>query len=129
MISEICTCRHCGKAIVFIDTPGGKKMPCDAKIQKIYVCGAGESGGIFVTAKGTVVRGRTDVEGRTETAYVPHWASCSAQKRPADKTRRRPSATQGPARTASHQEERGGRSGRHMRENPYQETLFQVYYE
>lgn len=48
-------CRSCGKPIVFIATPAGKQLPCDAPVLSV------------VTDAGEVVRGR-----------APHWASCPA---------------------------------------------------
>ena len=109
--------------MVFIDTPGGKKMPCDARMQKIYVCDQGEGGDIYVTARGVVMRGRTDVEGRTETAYRPHWAVCSARRKPADQARGRTVCRDAAGGSA------GKRRTPKLRENENQETFFKVYYE
>lgn len=46
-------CKGCGKKILWIDTTGGKKMPCDL-------------------GKVTIVTGI----GATYQGYMPHWDSC-----------------------------------------------------
>ena len=51
------TCKGCGAEIIWIKTPAGKLMPCDA--QKITI----------ITEQGQTVSG-----------YIPHWATCSKSK-------------------------------------------------
>lgn len=50
-------CKKCGAEIVFIKTPAGKFMPCDAKETRI------------VTKEGGTIGG-----------YAPHWGSCPFSK-------------------------------------------------
>lgn len=50
-------CKGCGAEIVWIKTPNGKMMPCNAE-------------------KTTIVT----VEGQTITGHIPHWATCPKSK-------------------------------------------------
>lgn len=68
-------CKACGALIVFVRTPNGKAMPCDAA--KVYYK---EDGGrdLVVTDAGQL-RGGTitsDCKSADGFAYRPHWASC-----------------------------------------------------
>ena len=69
-------CRGCGAALVWIPTPGGKSMPCDAE-QMLYRTRAGAKGKI-VTPNGQVLSADIGVqpEQATGVGYVPHWATC-----------------------------------------------------
>lgn len=72
------TCKGCGARIVWIKTPDGKSMPCDAQ-QVIYKQRAGAKGKI-VTSNGEVVSAEVtnDLGTATGIGYVPHWATCPA---------------------------------------------------
>lgn len=50
-------CKGCGAEIVWIKTPNGKNMPCNAEKT------------IIVTP-----------EGQTVTGHIPHWATCPQSK-------------------------------------------------
>lgn len=79
------TCRGCGAALVWIPTPGGKSMPCDAE-QVLYRARKGAKGKV-VTPNGQVLSADINVqpEQAPGVGYVPHWATCPE----AEKFRRR----------------------------------------
>lgn len=69
-------CRRCGAAIVWVRTPAGKAMPCDAR--PVYI--VEEEGG---PEKGVLRDGRVvschfveDPGEATALGYVPHFATC-----------------------------------------------------
>lgn len=71
------TCRGCGAAIVWIGTPGGKSMPCDAT--PIYYIQKPSSGSKkIVTPNGEVISCEytEDPYKATGTGFAPHWGSC-----------------------------------------------------
>lgn len=72
-------CKACGAEIVWIKTPGGKNMPCDA--QKIYFRNTTPHGSLkLVLPDGRVATGELDLES-DQYGYQSHFASCpSAQK-------------------------------------------------
>lgn len=69
-------CRGCGAPIVWIRTPGGKSMPCNAD-QVLYRARAGAPGKI-VTPNGEVLSCELNVslEKATGVGYIPHFATC-----------------------------------------------------
>lgn len=69
-------CRGCGAPIVWISTPGGKSMPCNAD-QVLYRARAGAPGKI-VTPNGEVLSCELNVspEKATGVGYIPHFATC-----------------------------------------------------
>lgn len=69
-------CRGCGANIVWISTPGGKSMPCDAE-PVLYRERAGAPGKV-VTPNGEVLSCELNVasDEATGAGYVPHWATC-----------------------------------------------------
>lgn len=71
-------CRSCGAPIVWIRTPAGKSMPCDAQ-PKSYKYKP-ESNTKLVTPEGVVVS--CEIVANPEDAhgygYTPHWSSCNA---------------------------------------------------
>lgn len=69
------TCGRCGAAIVWISTPAGKTMPCDA--QPVYII-QGDGPEKAVTKSGEVVSCRytKDPDQATGLGYVPHFATC-----------------------------------------------------
>lgn len=71
-------CRGCGAPIVWITTPGGKSMPCDAE-QVLYLARKGAKGKI-VTPNGEVLSADVGVAPETATGagYVSHFATCPA---------------------------------------------------
>lgn len=74
-------CRTCGAEIVWIRTPAGKTMPCDAT----PVCYKDKPGGRgkIVTPNGTVLSCEypVDDDKASGVGYVPHWATCSDPER------------------------------------------------
>ena len=70
------TCRGCGASIVWITTPKGKSMPCDAKAVYYKMCAKGKDK--IVTPNGVIIS--CNIVSEAETAdgvgYVPHWSSC-----------------------------------------------------
>lgn len=84
------TCRSCKAAIVWIQTPGGKAMPCDTA--PVYYIAKPKSGSKrIVTRSGEVVACEYTEEPHKATGvgYIPHWATCPQ----ADKHRRRGNPT------------------------------------
>ena len=69
-------CRGCGADIVWISTPGGKSMPCDAE-PVLYREQAGAPGKI-VTPNGQVLSCELDVapENATGVGYISHFSTC-----------------------------------------------------
>ena len=69
-------CKGCGGRIIFIGTPEGTSIPCDA--DPILYWSNPRAKGKVVTQAGRVVS--CDFEGEpklaTGTGYKPHWASC-----------------------------------------------------
>ena len=69
-------CKGCGAPIVFIGTPEGRSIPCDAE-QVLYWARPRATGKV-VTPNGIVVS--CDLQGDPKLAtgigYKPHWASC-----------------------------------------------------
>lgn len=72
------TCRGCGAALVWITTPGGKSMPCNA-VRVPYRARKGATGRI-VTPNGQVLSADVGVapEAATGVGYVSHFATCPA---------------------------------------------------
>ena len=71
------SCRSCGAAIVWIKTPGGKSMPCNAA--PVYYIAKPKSGKQrIVTPNGEVIACEytEDPSKATGTGFVPHWATC-----------------------------------------------------
>ena len=68
-------CRSCGAEIIWIKTPDGKLMPCDAA--PVYYCAKSGSKRI-VTWNGQVraCEYTDDVNKATGVGYVPHWSTC-----------------------------------------------------
>jgi len=74
---QICKCRGCGAAIVWIKTPAGKNMPCEAGA--VYYRRQDDAPGWLVLSDGSVVHGvvLNDLsEHPTGTGYIPHWSTC-----------------------------------------------------
>lgn len=73
-------CKSCGAAIVFIPTPGGKSMPCDAALVFYKLNAKGKDK--IVTRNGEVLTGKVLKESMPDfgkadgVGYVPHWGSC-----------------------------------------------------
>lgn len=71
-------CKRCGAAIVWIRTPGGKSMPCDAT--PVYYIAKPRSGTKrIVTPNGEVIACvyTDDPSKVTGIGFVPHWSTCS----------------------------------------------------
>lgn len=70
------TCRGCGAPIIWIGTPKGKSMPCDAEAVYYKANANGKSkivtpNGIVVTCDIITVPEKADGIG-----YIPHWSTC-----------------------------------------------------
>lgn len=76
MQPQVTPCRSCGKPIVWKKTAAGKYMPCDAYPVSIVL--NPNSKNKYLDKYGKLIPGDiTDAVGEhTETAYVPHWATC-----------------------------------------------------
>lgn len=70
------TCRGCGREIVWIQTAGGKSMPCDAS--PVYYKERAGGPDRIVTQNGMTLSCEivTDPNIATGIGYVPHWATC-----------------------------------------------------
>lgn len=70
------SCKACLAAIVWIGTPGGKSIPCDAA--PIYYIKKRSGKKRIVTPNGEVLACEytNDPHQATGTGYVPHWATC-----------------------------------------------------
>lgn len=73
------TCKGCGAAIVWIRTPGGKSMPCDAT-PRYYIEKPRSGSKKIVTPNGEVISCEytEDPHKATGTGFAPHWGSCRA---------------------------------------------------
>lgn len=69
-------CRGCGAEIIWIKTPAGKSMPCDA--QAVTYWAKEGAPGKVVTPNGEVISCEFTGELRDATGigYVPHWYTC-----------------------------------------------------
>lgn len=77
-------CEACGAELVFVTTPKGAEMPCDAPLFALDVVKGGTVTG--VTEEGRVVRGELRGPGETMVAggfavRTPHWATCASPDR------------------------------------------------
>ncbi len=70
-------CKACGAAIVWIKTPAGKALPCDAG-QRYYVEKPLTGTKKIVTKNGEVIACEytDDLQKANGVGYVPHWATC-----------------------------------------------------
>lgn len=73
---KICTCKGCGKPIVWIRTNRGKSMPCDAQ-EVAYKAVKGAKGKV-ITQNGEVISCVFDADPQemTGVGYIPHWSTC-----------------------------------------------------
>lgn len=68
-------CRGCGAPIVWITTPAGRSMPCDAVMVSFHPTLDGKDK--VVTTHGAVVSGNiVSSTEATDIDYRPHWATC-----------------------------------------------------
>ena len=70
-------CKACGAPIVWIKTPGGKSMPCDA--QPVTYKAQSKAKDKIVTQNGEVISciiAPADINQATGIGYIPHWATC-----------------------------------------------------
>lgn len=74
-------CRACGAPIIWIKTPAGKSMPCNAGGVFYWQKDGGKSR--VVTANGEVVSCvlSGDTGEATGIGYIPHWATCKAPEK------------------------------------------------
>lgn len=66
-------CKSCGADIVWIQTLGGKPMPCDAKPIPFVEDSTGSLN--LVTSEGRVIRAKADATSE-QFGYVSHFATC-----------------------------------------------------
>lgn len=71
-------CRSCGEKIIFIQTPSGSSMPCNA--EPVYYKATPGAKGRVVTPTGDVVAAIIDVppEVADGIGYISHFASCTS---------------------------------------------------
>lgn len=68
-------CKGCGAVMVWIPTPAGKQMPCDATPVKYRADPAGKAK--IVTAAGEVLSCEISPAGETDGyGWIPHWSTC-----------------------------------------------------
>lgn len=69
-------CKSCGQEIKWIQTSGGKNMPCDPTIVMYWA--KPKSKDKIVTQDGKVINCNLDGDPvkATGVGYVPHWATC-----------------------------------------------------
>ena len=74
------TCKGCGAAIVWIETPGGKSMPCDAT-PRYYIEKPRSGSKKIVTPNGEVISCEytEDPHKATGTGFAPHWGAAGRQ--------------------------------------------------
>lgn len=70
-------CKGCGAAIVWISTPSGKSMPCDATL-RYYIQKSQSGSKKIVTPNGEVISCEytDDPNKATGVGFAPHWWSC-----------------------------------------------------
>ncbi len=75
------TCKGCGKPILWIGTPGGKKMPCDP--EPITYWQKAKAPGKVVTPNGEVIscEFEGDIQKATGIGHRPHWATCKEARK------------------------------------------------
>lgn len=66
------TCRYCGEAIEFVETPKGRRMPVDPEVDLRLLL----PGVTVVTPEGEVLRGSRETSAVRVLGHAPHWASC-----------------------------------------------------
>ena len=78
------TCQACSAEIVWIQTPAGRSMPCDAGLIA-YKRTEGENPKAekLVESNGVLIYGErvNNPDKADGFAYMPHWATCSAPDR------------------------------------------------
>lgn len=74
-------CRSCGAEIIWIKTPGGKAMPCDAEPVVYWQQKNGSK--TIVLNNGEVIKGELEGIPGTETGigYISHFATCPDAER------------------------------------------------
>lgn len=85
MSKKAVKCKKCGAEIIWIQTIGGRSMPCNAE-QTYYIEKLGAKDRI-VTPNGEVLAcilldaEKDDLSEATGYGYVPHWATCPAAEK------------------------------------------------
>lgn len=69
-------CGRCGAAIVWVRTPAGKAMPCDARPVYIVQEEGGPEKGVLRDGRVVSCRFTDDPDQATGMGYVPHFATC-----------------------------------------------------
>lgn len=70
------TCGRCGAAIVWVRTPAGKAMPCDARPVYIVEEEGGPEKAVIKGGQVVSCRFTDDPDQATGMGYVPHFATC-----------------------------------------------------
>lgn len=77
-------CKRCGAAIVWVRTPGGKQLPCDAGLHPYWAQKGGK--GRVVTPNGEVLACTWHGSGAASgLGYVPHFATCGRGREPEER--------------------------------------------
>lgn len=79
MKAKMNTCRACGALIVFVPTPKGKMMPCNAKLINYWPTPGGKEK--VVTPEGEVVSAEFSGAGDPKVGYITHFATCPKAKK------------------------------------------------
>lgn len=69
-------CKACGAEIKWIETPAGKKMPCDSTPVPYWISKKAKTK--IVTEEGRVLSAILDptIQNPDGQGYVPHWSTC-----------------------------------------------------
>lgn len=79
MGNRICHCQNCGKEIIWIRMPGGKRIPCDTDLLTYKQVPEGEE--TIITPNGEVINAEIMKDGSADATglgYRLHAASCSS---------------------------------------------------
>jgi len=74
-------CKGCGADIIWIKTPGGKSIPCDA--EPVTYWERAKAPGKVVTRNGEVLSCvfEGDPDKATGIGYISHWSTCPCAER------------------------------------------------
>lgn len=77
MRNRICHCKNCGKEIIWIRMPGGKRIPCDTEMITYKQVSGGKV--IIITPNGEIINAKIVKDGSADATglgYRLHSASC-----------------------------------------------------
>lgn len=70
-------CKKCNAPIVWIRTPAGKSMPCNADLVEYHAGSTPDYEDIVINDKGEVIRCTFDFQCDPDgKGRIPHWATC-----------------------------------------------------